>query len=279
MGKGAANASLPDPLRHPAPATQGAGGTDDLLSQLAGDEIDRLLADAEIETPPAASPVPATRPGDVAGAPASDRITDAAALDDAIASAAVTDDVDAEREAPVEPSNAAGVEPIDSELDDLFKQLTATDGDTASHRAEATPQATTAAPVTETDTAMAPADATDAPVTETDDEADATRAERAGLGFDPLSTDSKAAASAAATPVEPSLATTTDFPDVDARPDFDDLHAQAPLPIWLRPLEWLSAPLDDAPEAFRDVVGKAAIVTLVNAAAVIVYVMFFRQPG
>jgi hypothetical protein len=277
MGKGAANASLPDPLRHPAPATRGAGGTDDLLSQLAGDEIDRLLADAEIETPPAASPAPATRPGDVAGAPASDPITDAAALDDAIASAAVTDDVDAEREAPVEPSNASAMEPIDSELDDLFKQLTAADGDTASHRAEATPQATTAAPVTETETVMAPADRTDAPVTETDDEADATRAERAGLGFDPLSTDSKAAASAAATPPEPSLATTTDFPHVDARADFDDLHAAAPLPIWLRPLEWLSAPLDDAPEAFRDVVGKAAIVTLVNAAAVIVYVMFFRQ--
>src|SRR5690348_6285231 len=47
MGK--ATADLPDPLT----ASEGPGnaGTDDLLAQLAGEEIDRLLAEAQVERP------------------------------------------------------------------------------------------------------------------------------------------------------------------------------------------------------------------------------------
>ena len=59
MGKAALD--LPDPLKHGgkpagkssgglgAPNDIGLGATDDLLSQLAGNEIDRLLAEAEVE--------------------------------------------------------------------------------------------------------------------------------------------------------------------------------------------------------------------------------------
>ena len=42
---GQAVADLPDPLEMPPPAS--LAGTDDLLSQIAGDEIDRLMAEAE----------------------------------------------------------------------------------------------------------------------------------------------------------------------------------------------------------------------------------------
>ena len=40
---------LPDPLHNDAPAA--GPGVDDLLAQLAGEEIDRLLAEADIERP------------------------------------------------------------------------------------------------------------------------------------------------------------------------------------------------------------------------------------
>ncbi len=49
---GQATVDLPDPLKSPAPTT--SGGTDDLLAQLAGEEIDRLLADADVEASSAA---------------------------------------------------------------------------------------------------------------------------------------------------------------------------------------------------------------------------------
>src|SRR3954449_9061854 len=48
---GQAAVDLPDPLEtppHPG-APDGAAGTDELLSQLAGEEIDRLLADADVD--------------------------------------------------------------------------------------------------------------------------------------------------------------------------------------------------------------------------------------
>ena len=51
----------------------------------------------------------------------------------------------------------------------------------------------------------------------------------------------------------------------------------APLPLYLRPLEWLSAPLMILPETVRDIVGKIAIVTLLNAAVILAYVLIVRR--
>src|SRR5689334_21719088 len=52
---------LPDPLENPAAAGGSAamGGTDDLLAQLAGDEVDRLLSEADAVPP---NPEHADRP-------------------------------------------------------------------------------------------------------------------------------------------------------------------------------------------------------------------------
>ena len=60
---GQAAVDLPDPLD--AQSTANAAGMDDLLAQLAGDEIDRLLAEAEAETPrrPETPPPPAPPAG------------------------------------------------------------------------------------------------------------------------------------------------------------------------------------------------------------------------
>ena len=49
------------------------------------------------------------------------------------------------------------------------------------------------------------------------------------------------------------------------------------LPVYLRPLEWINAPLMMFPEAAREVLGKVAILTLANALAVILYVVIFRR--
>jgi hypothetical protein len=50
-----------------------------------------------------------------------------------------------------------------------------------------------------------------------------------------------------------------------------------PLPLLLRPLEWLNAPLAACPSWVRDAIGKAAIITMINAVAVLTYVAFFRR--
>jgi hypothetical protein len=49
------------------------------------------------------------------------------------------------------------------------------------------------------------------------------------------------------------------------------------LPLFLRPLEWLSAPLDPWPDQIRDLIGKVGLMTLVNALAVLAYVLIFRH--
>jgi hypothetical protein len=68
---------------------------------------------------------------------------------------------------------------------------------------------------------------------------------------------------------------------VDASPTQIDLGDSAEtrrrLPLILRPLVWINAPLDPWPERLRDVIGKIGVMTLINALAVIAYVLLFRH--
>jgi hypothetical protein len=59
----------------------------------------------------------------------------------------------------------------------------------------------------------------------------------------------------------------------------DDAGAKDPdhLPIYLKPLVWINAPLDSCPPVIRPMLGKVGIVTLLNALAVLTYVIFFRK--
>jgi hypothetical protein len=50
----------------------------------------------------------------------------------------------------------------------------------------------------------------------------------------------------------------------------------AALPLFLRPLEWINAPFAAIPDAARAALGKVAIATLINAVAVLAYVILFR---
>ncbi|MGD0462520.1 MAG: hypothetical protein ABSB74_08530 [Tepidisphaeraceae bacterium] len=50
-----------------------------------------------------------------------------------------------------------------------------------------------------------------------------------------------------------------------------------PVPIYLKPLVWINAPLDACPPGARAILGNAALVTLVNALAVLAYLFFWRR--
>ena len=209
---GQATVDLPDPLE---PQTVSAANTDELLAQLAGEEIDRLLAEADAEPTPApaqSSPTSSSPHPDLAPNP----------------SAAIT------------PGSERAVA---AQLDDLFAQLT--------QESPEAPAAAAAAPDARQDVAQV------APATAFGAEDATTSAERGALN---------AASGTGAAPAE-------DLNVVLSR--IEDIR----LPFYLRPLEWLSAPLNACPEHVRDVIGKIAIVTAVNALAVLAYVLFFRRHG
>lgn len=199
MGKAAVD--LPDPLQTP-PDTQARTSTDDLLAQLAGEEIDRLLSEADAEDGAAPAPV---APQDTAAeaVPSHEPVA---------AKPAGVEDGDA-------PGSRADALDVNAELDVLFSAAIAKDAAPAAGAAAAADPGLTA---------------------------ETTAAERAGLS---------------SSPAAPAAASSSD----------------GPLPLLLRPLEWLSAPLSAFPDSVRDVIGKVAIITAVNAAAVLAYVLLFRR--
>jgi hypothetical protein len=56
-----------------------------------------------------------------------------------------------------------------------------------------------------------------------------------------------------------------------------ELRIPPTLPAILRPLEWISAPLDTLPDSIREFVGRAAVLTMINAIALLGYVWIFRR--
>jgi len=169
---GQAVADLPDPLESANPSD--AKSADDLLSQLAGDEIDRLLAESDGEPAPPPKAAEATQPA---------------------------------------PTVAPAAQP--AETVDLDAVL---------------------------DTAVA--DHTAA-------------AERSALH----------AAAHAPIIAEP----------VDQSPQIELGEGARRVPLILRPLEWLSSPLDPWPDQLREILGKIGLMTLINALAVLAYVLLFRR--
>jgi len=280
---GQATVDLPDPLEQPPPAS--GANTDELLAQLAGEEIDRLLAEADSAAPSAAAaavaaPVSAAREkGPATPPPAPSTPTVETQKIEVVAKVALGDVPSAPPAVsipkPLETDTAVEAA-VSAQLDELFQQLTG--GDTGKAAAPAVPAAPAAvedvsAAAREADQAISAA----APAALTALEAELEAAAPAG----------SADASAPAEPVDPNASTSVAeravLDAVGAPPasaedaEVDAILEIKALPFYLKPLEWLNAPLESCPDAIRDVIGKIAILTTFNAVALLLYVLLFRK--
>ena len=287
----------PDPAEHATPSMAGA---DDLLAQLAGDEVDRLLAEAE-----------------EGGATATDPAVTAEVLDDAVdehvrsASALVESGEVDETQAALDqlfdelggPITPAGSSPprglselVDDELTVAQREL----GKAPAPAADAgeAPVEPSIPSIAEAPTVLNAAPAIPEPASVADalaaemEEDDRIHGRRGGAA---------APAEPVVAPPEPSETPTDDLDaePVDAEAELaaepvaaevvieesagDPLEAEvaeaadARVPALVRALEWMNAPLAGLSDGAREALGKIAIVTTLNAVAVLLYVLIFRK--
>jgi hypothetical protein len=261
---GQATVDLPDPLDAPPPSS--LSGTDDLLAQLAGDEIDRLLAEADLEQKTPGKP--ATAAGGAA-APAVDT-----ASPQPTNSARVIAAAGPATFASADAAIAASV-PVDDELDALLSKLE-----------EDAPKFISSTPSDDGSPPAAAAPLVDKSLVERVPEVLAQFPAAGSTAETPADAATNAAA-AAAMPASASLDMSAAERDalkiVDLADDaaaesdaLDDTGSSRLAPV-IKVLELLNAPLSFVPDALRDTLGKVAIVTLVNSIAVLVYVLFLRH--
>lgn len=305
---GQAVVDLPDPLDAPPPTS--LSGTDDLLAQLAGDEIDRLLAEADADQAPAPPPPPAPPPAPAPPLAAAPPLTAAppqeprpaapqasAPIPSAVA-ARLRTDAPTVAGAPsypnpgsVAPVPAGPQAPADDDLDALLNQLNS--GVRAPMVAEL--EAATALPAGgESDPAATPKT-----LTEQVPEVLAQFGAAVVPPSDVIPSPDVPAAAAAEGLMSPAERDALRIGDLAAEADAADQQdaaaalatasvdgaAQAPsakppgklaAPA-IRLLEWVNAPLSFVPDAARDTLGRVAVLTLVNSAAVLIYVLFIRR--
>ena len=242
MGQAAA-VDLPDPLESPpvSPAS-----TDDLLAQLAGEEIERLLSESDDEgAPAAAAPSAPTSAKSTPKSPApSQSVAPVASLLEAPDATAAT---------PHAGAKPGGV--VDAELDALFSQLDTAGAGAGASKTNVSTGSDAAAPAAAQNgstvpTADAEPSAAEALAQEMAEDAALNSAGPRSLNADAADVENLAAVRAS---------------------------GRSSAPIYLRLLAWLNAPLDSFPDHVRDLVGKIAILTTVNALSVLLYVLFFRH--
>jgi hypothetical protein len=282
---GQAVVDLPDPLAAPPPSN--LSGTDDLLAQLAGDEIDRLLAEADVEqrsTPTPAGPTAAAVADAPTSAASSAPSTPGTSVAEPLAAPAVAN---ASAPSAAAPATAQSPVPADDELDALLNKLN--DGGSASLGSTAAPPDGTAAAVDGDKSLIdrVPEILAQFPAAPTSPGASsyAVPATPAAAAVTPgtIAASTSAAILAEATDGVMSAAERDalkigEFPDdVDASPGAKAESASSRLAPVIKLLEWINAPLSFVPDALRDTLGKVAIVTLVNSIAVLIYVMFVRH--
>jgi hypothetical protein len=275
---------LPDPLENAGAGGAVVNSADDLLAQLAGDEVDRLMSEVDA-TPP--DPAHADRARDAApGASADAGEWDAL---DSPETGHFLRDLD-EREAAAQPTpapeaspdddndEAAAATPMDSRT---AQEMIARRADTLVARArreaseaeaaEAADLSVAPTPTGSTAPPPVPASAPDALAAEMEaDEA----AHAAALRR--MSAPGAAAAEpAVAAPAVPTI----DESAIDFSPALDGDPEDAPprVPFLVRALELLNAPLAGLSAGVREAMGKVALITAVNAIAVFVYVLVFRK--
>ena len=246
---GQATLDLPDPLE-PAAAPASPEGADDLLAQLAGDEIDRLLAEAEVEQK--GQPGAATAP---ARSPAADAAFDAALNADAQNPSQTSATASAPQPAtlPVVSTLAAPPAPTVPTLNEQMQKVFAG----SAPAAPVIVDVPSSGPVKTIDAKVvdAPAPAGPAlPVVASPVDAGTSLAERDGLRAGEI-----------------------EALHADPLGELEDPDPEVRVPLALKPLIWINAPFAAVPEGVREALGKVAIVTLVNAVGVLAYVLIFRK--
>jgi hypothetical protein len=237
---GQATVDLPDPMQSPAaPAT---AGTDDLLAQLAGDEIERLLAETETERPA----VPAG-----AASPMADATTAKSAPGESVSPTPLS--ATAPAAAPSPTDSIETKENLTSQLDALFESLS----DAATPLAPPVPAAAPAPAV------PAPSLAGASPAKPIDTASSPAELKALGEPIAPAeSTPPAGDAAASAQTVAGALPAAAD---------------DSPPSLLVRLLEIINSPLGQCSDSVRQAVGKIAIATLLNAIAVLAYTLMFRH--
>lgn len=276
--------NLPDPLNTP-PLGNGPSA-DDLLAQMAGDEIDRLLAEADVEQPADQAEASGADAGSAMQTTAASADTEvvtestnlqqsdsgevaddpAARLVDAQADPELAQQLDAlfetlkiEGELPAgiarpEMVSAPQVIPDDpqlgQQLDALFKELQQANPETEPAESSESPQAIE--PPTGPVAAPPPAKRAAETV-----EQGVGAVERSALA-EPMPTET----AAGATGIEQLNDGSTDASDK--------------LPLYLLPLALLNAPIARCSDTMRLIIGRVAIITLGNALALLIYVLIVQ---
>lgn len=263
--------ALPDTSDKPSATNVSA---DDLLAQLAGDEIDRMLAETDKPSEAPATPVVATpAPPPAAETPV------------------VT------KPAPVEPAAADQNTAMQAELDALLKEVSA-ESPQQTEPQQTEPQQTesgqTKPPETQADgliAAVAAASSAPPELDPVDALADSAAFESpSAVGGEAGMADAAASAAALDAQLVTMLNEPAPEPAPVAKPATERAATAVPKPApipeaddephadawYLKPLQLLSAPLANATVETRELIGKVAIVTAFNAVVVFVYVLFFR---
>jgi hypothetical protein len=296
MGK--ATVDLPDPMD--VSADTGSAGTDDLLAQLAGEEIDRLIAESDNDSTPATAAdraprasAPATAkisgqinkpeekrgqpsaPANPSNSPVAAQIPGVAPKDQPAATAQ-----GAAAEAAPEVDLGAGIDALFSQLklDDPVVEpadvITSSVEQRASAPAPASPKSS-AQPVAKSVIEMDEADILAANIV-------ADEAMHAIASAPAVAPDSAESATAEADLADLEAAAEKNelsAPILHEEPDRDETVSQSdrPASFLVRVLELFNAPMSACPESVRESVGKIAVITLVNAVAVLAYVLIFRR--
>lgn len=228
---------------------------DDLLAQLASDEVDRLLAEADVERAPAPE----------GEAPKVDE-EEAAAI-----TSMLEESAQKELEAKQAASTAAAAQPV-----------AGAEAEAAAENAPAAPPGPSSA-----EAALAAA-STESPAAEAPEELSA----QLDQLFAALTTEKKDEGSAAPAAKSPGQAA-VDVPKTGAAPAADDVEAAVAtaekealgdefeampelsserVSWWVRPLQWINAPFDFLPENVKEKLGWVGVQTLIFAVLILAYV-------
>ena len=259
---------LPDPLQSEPAAradAAAAGGADDLLSEMVGDEIDRLLADADAKPPRA----PADSGPDVGAELPPPRAFDTSSLDEKL-----KPQPDSTTDA-MSPTTAQELDEILSSVNSLIKEVDPATDDAPTKPYDAEPEVD-AAPVPVAASVVIDHDL-DPPVAAA---AEAAPPRDKHATPDPAVIDTPVESPTPQPRVRP--AESGPGPELaEAAPQSATLAS--PLPdnppaagALVRVLQWINKPFESCPPAARDAMGKIGVATLINAAGILLYVYWIH---